>query len=104
MDSKGFSITGGKGFHITFANGFTVSVQFGPGNYCDNYHDRISPENAVRAGEEGSNTAECAVWSPTGDLIPHFDGESVSNRSTPAQVLELLNWAAAQIRPQTSQS
>ena len=35
--NAGFYITGKKGFHITFENGWTVSVQFGPGNYCDNY-------------------------------------------------------------------
>jgi hypothetical protein len=31
-----FKITHKKGFHITFENDYTVSVQFGPGNYCDN--------------------------------------------------------------------
>ena len=32
-----FSISGNRGFQMTFENGYTVSVQFGPGNYCDNY-------------------------------------------------------------------
>ena len=36
-----FKITYNKGFHITFKNGCTVSVQFGKGNYCSNYHDEI---------------------------------------------------------------
>ena len=42
-----FKITEGKGFHITFANGYTVSVQFGPDNYCDHYHknsEKYPPE------------------------------------------------------------
>lgn len=91
----GFRITGKKGFHITFANGYTVSVQFGPGNYCDNYGRRIGHDDAI-CGEEGSTTAECAVWAADGNLIPHFDDESVSNRSSPADVLALLNWAASQ--------
>lgn len=30
----------GRGFHMTFENGLTVSVQFGPGNYCEN-HDAM---------------------------------------------------------------
>ena len=94
--NEGFHITGKKGFHIGFANGFTVSVQFGPGNYCDNYDMQIGREDE-KAGEQGSSNAECAVWGPGGDLInkPNW-GDSVSNRSTPAEVLELLNWAAKQ--------
>ncbi len=91
---KAFRITGGKGFHITFANNYTVSVQFGGGNYCDNYDEEIGPDST--AGEKGSNTAECAVWGPSGNLIDHWDGDTVSNRSTAAEVLELLNWAAFQ--------
>ena len=97
--ASGFSITGGKGFHITFENEWTVSVQFGPGNYCDNY-DRLGfdSESYKRLGEEGSSTAECAVWGGDGNMVAHFDGQTVSNRSTPAEVLELLIWAAAQPR------
>jgi hypothetical protein len=93
-----FKITRKKGFHITFENGYTVSVQFGPGNYCDNYNRRI-PEDEEACGEEGSTTAECAVWNSRGkELIPYsvWHGDMVSNRSTPAKVLELLNWAASQ--------
>jgi hypothetical protein len=95
--SPGFRITGKKGFHITFANGYTVSVQFGPGNYCDNYDRRIGYEDE-ECGVDGSRTAECAVWAADGNLIDHFDGNSVSNRSRPADVLALLNWAASQER------
>jgi hypothetical protein len=94
MNGK-FKITEKKGFHITFKNGYTVSVQFGPGNYCDNYDMRIW-DDSEKAGKQGSTTAECAVWAKDGELIPHFDTDSVSNRSTPEEVLELLNWAASQ--------
>jgi hypothetical protein len=95
--NRGFKITGGKGFHITFDNGYTVSVQFGPGNYCDNYNMDISTQSD-EAGKIGSTTAECAVWKDNGDLIamPEWGGDTVSNRSTPADVLRLLNWAASQ--------
>ena len=90
-----FKITQRHGFHITFENGWTVSVQFGPGNYCDNYYRRIGEEDEI-CGKEGSSTAECAVWSRDGGLYPHPDwgGDTVTNRSTPAEVLELLNWAS----------
>lgn len=92
----GFRITGGKGFHVTFKNGYTVSVQFGPGNYCDNYDRRIGHEEEASASD-GSSTAECAVWGRDGNMIEYGDwGDTVSNRSRPADVLELLNWAASQ--------
>lgn len=58
---KGFSITCGKGFHMTFSNGVTISVQWGPGNYCDNRNENSMDEKGV--GEKGSNTAEVAIWS-----------------------------------------
>lgn len=102
-DSVGFRITGGKGFHITFENGWTVSVQWGPGNYCDNHYSDFHNiiDASVKAGAEGSTTAECAVWKSGGgpmDMVqyPEWEGDTVSNRSTPAEVLELLNWAASQ--------
>jgi len=86
-----------KGFHITFENGYTVSVQFGPGNYCDNYNREIDAEDEI-CGKEGSLTAECAVWTKDRPLIchPDFGGDSVSSHSSPADVLRLLNWAASQ--------
>lgn len=93
-----FYITGKKGFHIKFENDWTCSVQFGPGNYCDNYDRSIRSDNEI-SGEKGSTTAECAAWADDGDLVslPDFMGEdvdTVSNRSTPAQVLQLLNWVS----------
>ena len=94
-----FRITNGKGFHITFANGYTVSVQFGPANYCDHY-DRSIGHDESKCGAEGSTSAECAVWPRGGDLVETVEGTDLSygvtNRSTPEQVLALLNWAAAQ--------
>ncbi|HUV72053.1 MAG TPA: hypothetical protein VMW25_03520 [Clostridia bacterium] len=38
---KAFRTCDNKGFHLKFNNGWIVSIQFGPGNYGDNY-DRIS--------------------------------------------------------------
>ena len=96
IKAQGFYITGKKGFHVVFANGYTVSVQFGPGNYCENYDARIGEEDE-ECGKKGSFTAECAVWPKGGPMLEYGDwGNTVSNRSTPAEVLELLNWAASQ--------
>ncbi|RJQ29183.1 hypothetical protein C4571_01985 [Candidatus Parcubacteria bacterium] len=94
--TPGFRITGKKGFHMTFENGYTVSIQFGPGDYCDNYDMEIGEQDEA-AGANGSSNAEYAVWGQGGEMIQYGDwGDTVSNRSTPAQVLELLNWAANQ--------
>lgn len=95
MASPGFRITGGKGFHVTFENGWTVSVQFGPGNYCDHYDRQIFTEQA-KCGEEGSSTAETAVWGPGWKMIDRGEGDTVQARQSPAQVLELMQWAASQ--------
>jgi hypothetical protein len=62
-----FKITGGKGFSMKFANGWTVSVQFGPGNYCDNRHMPIDSESDRLAGKEGSTNAEIAAWDADGN-------------------------------------
>jgi len=89
-----FKITNKHGFHITFENGYAVSVQFGPGNYCDNYDMEIGLDDE-KAGR-GSSNAECAVWAKDGTRCLIDGTVTVSNRSTPAEVLALLNWAANQ--------
>ena len=82
-----FKITGGKGFHITFDSGWTVSVQFGPGNYSDNYHASFLHE--VECGEQGSTTAE--VWCFNGKT--QWPSDPLGYQS-PAQVLAILSAAA----------
>ena len=63
MNSE-LQITAGKGFHLTFKNGYTISVQFGPGNYCENENHFV----AIDADCASSN-AEIAVWSSTDEMI-----------------------------------
>ena len=66
MTDKAMRICDNKGFHLDLPNGVTVSVQFGPGNYCD--HDCRdaefgAPRAAMNSDENwGSNTAECAAY------------------------------------------
>ncbi len=92
---SGFKITGKTGFHVTFENGWTVSVQFGSGNYCDNY-DRDIGRDDEACGKEGSSTAETAVCGPDGSMVDRGNGDTVQARQSPAEVLALLTWAAAQ--------
>ena len=84
-----FRITSGKGFHITFKNGWTVSVQFGGGNYADNYDAEIGGE---RSSDQRSTCAEVAVWGPDRGMID-LGGDTVRGWQTPAAVLALLNAA-----------
>lgn len=76
-----FSITGGKGFQLTFPNGWTASVQWGAGNYCENYNV-MTYENPFRLDEKlakyESQTAEIAAWDRDGVWYNFSGGEVVS--------------------------
>lgn len=100
-----FRITDGKGFSMSLPNGYAVSVQWGYGNYCDNYnayreHGEDYRAYMRRLGETGSATAECAVINSQGSLIElpeqfSRNADTVTNRSDAAEVLALMNWAAS---------
>lgn len=97
-----FSITLGRGFHITFENGVTVSVQFGPGNYSDNYSREFSADANREAGERGSSTAEVAIWDKDGRWLSFeamefsHNNSEIKPRCTADEVLELMSWAEKQ--------
>ncbi len=96
-----FSITDGKGFYMKLPNGYGISVQFGPHNYADHYNTKFeNPSdyegNQILCGKRGSDTAECAVISPKGQLMDLPDvGDQVTNRSGPEEVLKLIIWASS---------
>ena len=86
-----FRITAGKGFHLTFPNGYTISVQFGPANYCSNYGEPINNESDRMCGKRGSETAETAIIAPNGKIITVADEEeSLRAYQTVEQVLERM--------------
>lgn len=87
----GFRITGRKGWHVTFENGWTVSVQFGGGNYCDNYDQPIGSDREVPA----SRNAEVAAWDANGEWLPLGDCDDVIGKQSPADVLAILSRVAA---------
>lgn len=101
----GFAIFRGKGFHMTFANGHTVSVQFGPGNYCGEYPntglDFDAPAKAVLAREDWtSHDAEVASWNRKGQWTTqdYFKdcGDDVKGYVSPDEVQGFIAWAASQ--------
>ena len=83
MTDKAMRINDNKGFHLDLPNGVTVSVQFGPGNYCDpdvQHQPYDAPKKAMGDDGEhwGSNTAECAAYVTGSNLswvaVPGFTG------------------------------
>ena len=96
--AHGFNNTQGKGVGITFANGWTASIQWGRGNYCDNYD---KGEHGIPAPRSG--TAEIAAihddgtWYSFADKRPDdVPGKThVEGWQTPEQVLAFLNIVAA---------
>ena len=89
----GFKTNDDKGFYITFKNGYTVSVQFGYGNYCDNFTRNPNVKNPE------SKTAEIAIWDKDVNLLTSkWSGkqDDVEGYLTPKQVLDALVWAEAQ--------
>lgn len=89
-----FKITSGKGFQMTFANGWTVSVQFGPGNYCENrsmlFDTEFSPSESDRlAGAKGSIDAEIAAWDKDGTWY-NFGTDTVKGWVTPDMVAAFI--------------
>lgn len=81
-----------KGFHMTFANGLTISVQFGPFNYCD---QRSTFPNARPEDQEiwKSGTAEIGIWNSEGWKTNQFincHGDDVIGHLTADQVAELI--------------
>ena len=82
MTDKAMRICDNKGFHLDLPNGVTVSVQFGPGNYCDPDVSNAgfnAPKEAIDGDDHwGSNTAECAAYITGSNLswvaVPGFTG------------------------------
>ena len=86
-----FNINDNKGFSVTFENGYTVSVQFGPGNYGSN---RTETYDTAMNVPQAAALVETALISPDGEFVK-YDGDDVQAYRNTAEVLALLNYAAA---------
>lgn len=64
-----FSV-GQKGFRIVFDNGWTISVQWGPGNYCKN---RVTGIYIDSDDYPECKDAEVGIW--YGEQSPHTEME-----------------------------
>lgn len=84
---KKIRICQSKGFHITFENGWTVSVQFGIGNYCENYDNSVEEFSELGNIDYASDNAEVWAWDGKGRNYP----KEPLDYQTPEQVLEFMN-------------
>ena len=105
MNDKAMRICDNKGFHLDLPNGVTVSVQMGPGNYCDpdvSNADFDAPKKAIDGGGHwGSNTAECAAYVTGSNLswvaVPGYTdvgGDDVAGFLNVEGVLDFINRAS----------
>jgi hypothetical protein len=104
-NDRDIRICDNKGFHLDLPNNVTVSVQIGPGNYCDSdvsNADFDAPKNVIGTNEMwGSNTAECAAYVTGSNLawveVPGYTdvgGCDVCGYLNVSQVLDFINLAS----------
>lgn len=88
-----FKNTLGKGFHMKFPNNYTISVQWGVGNYCENYTSSSAwKENNVMWG---SKDAEIAIFHPDGEFFrPEEWTDDILGYQSTEQVLFWMNFTA----------
>ena len=83
-----FRITQHKGFHMAFENGFRISVQFGPGNYCEKRDaDFDAPKRETRWE---SCSAEIAVFGKDGMLKGIGGDDDVAGWLSTDQVAKVI--------------
>lgn len=87
-----FSIFAGKGFSLEFDNGYTLSVQFGPGNYCAKRRAGLDEPGEVASNYESwrCGDAEVAVIRPDGSLVPLEGGDEVQGWVSVDRVADLI--------------
>lgn len=87
--TKAFRTCANKGFHLKFPNGWIVSIQFGGGNYSDNYDLLFNSELYLKKPDLESDTAEVWAWNEKG----HCPKEPLANQ-TISEVLKFINKVA----------
>lgn len=90
-----FRITSHRGFQFMFENGWTVSVQFGPGNYCEHHHRSFADPEPKATDDWRSKDAEVAVWHDRAEgFLKIDDFDTVVGWLDPEKVAALLNTVA----------
>ena len=91
------------GFHMEFPNGWIISVQWGPGNYCESRRaDRLRKDEYGRISpfygqyhEFESNTAEIAVMHKEHTkMYPLSDHDDVKGWLNADEVAKYIYWVS----------
>ena len=87
------------GFHIEFPNGWIISVQWGPGNYCETrrFQDNGTLVQAFdgKYHEFKSNTAEVAILHPDHNrMYPIAEHDDVVGWQTATDVAQWILFAS----------
>jgi hypothetical protein len=83
------AVTKNKGFQMEFENGWTISVQFGYGNYCDNYNHPEGYRFAQGKEIVSSSDAEIAIWDENGKWY-NFGTDTVKGHCSADEVAEWI--------------
>ena len=83
-----------SGFQMVFQNGYTISVQYGPLNYCEkrssDYFGPVKPAEGGMLRWE-SKDAEIAIWSSDKVWYEFEDGQEVKGWCSPDEVAEWIS-------------
>tara|TARA_R100000315_G_scaffold57123_1_gene31694 strand:+ start:258 stop:590 length:333 start_codon:yes stop_codon:yes gene_type:complete len=79
-----FSINNHKGFNLKFNNDWRVSVQFGPGNYCERRESKYNEPESELHWE--SSDAEIAVWHARDGKMVYLESDVVRGWCTADEV------------------
>ena len=92
MKESGFFVgfsENAKGFKMKFENGYLISVIFGDSaNSGEIIESKLSNKT-----EFFSKTAEVAVISPSGELIPFMNDHMVKTKVEPKHIPQIISWA-----------
>ena len=83
-----FLSTRNKGFRMGFENGFEISVQWGPGNYCERKDEDFDKPQEERFWE--SRTAEIAIFDSKDDSMITLSEDNVDGWLTPDKVAKVI--------------
>ena len=83
-----FLATRNKGFRMGFDNGFEISVQWGPGNYCERKDEDFDKPQEERFWE--SRTAEIAIFNSKDDSMITLGEDNVDGWLTPDKVAKVI--------------
>lgn len=80
-----------KGFQMDFPNGTMISIQFGPGNYCENREAEFNSPQTKIVWE--SKNAEVAIFLPDGSLYDITEYDTVEGWQTVTDVCKWIELA-----------